>query len=276
MSAATLAAEATIAAFGARCEPSTVDYGEAELSPDGRWVALMCHGNDLEKNSSLRVFSLEGDTEWSVYFADYAKGTEYDRHDMLWPYHWSRDGRYLYAAAESRASGCCWIGWGRLLVRLNLVTGQQTEVVNFVPQIPARLPGVDFSFSPSDRYFLYIPQGGEDQLFVLDLATWSVRVIALAVERGSAGHTLMSNSDKRVILVFREYPEESKGDLTFGSLVVIDLNSGSQRRLISGLDYHKTPLPVRWVDDHQVLLQGADGYWLLDVDTTELTPTVGP
>jgi hypothetical protein len=187
-------------------------------------------------------------------------------------FHWSHDGRYLYAASPSKADGCCWIGGYSLLVRLNLEDGHQTEVVHFGHSIPA----ADFSFSPSDRYFLYIPQDGKDKLFILDLLTGSTEVIRIEFENTGAGYTLMSNNNEKIILMLREYPKEYQGDLTFGSLVVIDLRSGSQKKLLSGMEYEKTPRPVSWKDHDHVLLRGDSGFWLLNTNTAELIQTTNP
>jgi hypothetical protein len=86
----------------------------------------------------------------------------------------------------------------------------------------------------------------------------------------------MSNDDEKIILMLREYPRERHGDLTFGSLVVIDLESGSQRKLLSGREYEDTPRPVRWQDDDHVLLYGDDKFWLLNINTAEITETANP
>jgi hypothetical protein len=264
---ATLAAEATITAFGPICEAPAVDW-TAELSPNGEWIAMACQGNDADVDSHLRVVSLHTNHEWVIHFADYANGAEFDRNDSLEAFHWSRDRRYLYVASPSKASGCCWIGHFRLLVRLNLENGRQTEVVNF-----GQVPGIDFSFSPSDRYFMYAKN---QNLFILDLLTWSRRAIRLDFEHTGAGYALMSDDDEKIILMLREYPQEPQGDLTYGSLIVIDLLNGSQRKILTGLEYWDTPQPVRWTDAEHVLLSGDGQYWIIDINTAELTQTGEP
>jgi len=81
----------------------------------------------------------------------------------------------------------------------------------------------------------------------------------------------MSNDDKKVLLVFQEYPEERQGDLTYGSLVIIDLESGTQKRLLSGIDYLDIPQPIDWDDDKHAILKDNDKLWLLNIQTAELT-----
>jgi hypothetical protein len=202
-----LAAEATIAAHGAICEASAADWG-ADVSPDGNWIAMTCRAEEGSVDSYLRVVSLRDNRAWVLRYADYAHGAYFDQNDLLWAFHWSADGRYLYAASESRLSGCCWIGWYRLLVRLNLKNGQQAEVVSYKDPITA-----DFSFSASDRYFVYIPQDGREELHILDLLTWNTRVIKLRFGHSAgAGYTVMSGDDQKVVLMQREYPPDHRGD----------------------------------------------------------------
>ena len=272
--AAQLSAEATVAAFGTVCQPPTRDY-HAEISPNGRWIAVICRGQYGVADSYLRVVSMQDDKVWSVNHADYAKVEEYNTDGMIYPFHWSKDGKYLYATSPSRVSGCCWIGYNLLLVRLDLENGQQTEIANYISD-GSGIAGVDFSVSPSDRYVLYIPQDGKNNLYIMDLQTWKQRIIKLKFENTGAGFTLMSSDEKKIILVLREYPEKYQGDLTFGSLVIIDLVNGSQNRVLSGVDYHDTPIPVHWQDNDHVTVQKNGEYLLLNIITGELTEAEKP
>lgn len=244
-------AQATLTALSAQCEPPAFGY-EEEISPDSNWIVLACEGVEGQIDSHLRVFSSNGKTHWSIHFADYDHGLGYDRRNLVFPFHWSHDGRYLYAASQSKSSGCCWLGHYMLLVRLNLENGQQTEVVNYDHTM---VPAVDFSFSPSDRYFLYIPQDGRDNLFILDLLTWQTRVIKLKFENMGASYTLMSNDDRKVILTLRDCLPDCQNDSTTNSIIVIDLESGVQQKLLSGIDFYDSPEPVSWMADDLVLLQ---------------------
>jgi len=162
-----------------------------------------------------------------------------------------------------------------LLVRINLATGQQTEIANYMSD--DGVMGVGFSISPGNRYVLITPQDGKANLYILDTYTWKQRVIKLNVnDRGSAGEALMSPNDKKVILVFREYPVEYQGDLTYGSVVLIDLENGSQTRLLSGMEFHDTPKPWGWQDNSHVLMYDGRDYWILDIQTAELIKTGKP
>ena len=228
--------EAALAGSGKLCE-SSADYSYGEISPDGNWFAMVCRGSYAILDSYLQVISIDESKEWIINGVDYVKD---DSLYPLYPYHWSADGKYLYADAGTRASGCCWIGWDVLIVRLDLENGKQTEIANFVEEIPY---GLSFSISEDDKYFLSTPF---ESLQVLDLQTGKKQEFKINVGNGSVGNPLMSLDDSKVILMLREYADKMQGDLTYGSLVLVDLNNGSQKKLLSGMDFHETPIPVSW------------------------------
>lgn len=258
--------EAALAGTGKICEsPADDSYGE--ISPDGNWFAMVCRGSIAILDSYLKVINIHKGKEWIINGIDYVKE---DILYPLYPYHWSTDGKYLYAKASTRVSGCCWIGGYVLLVRLDLENGQQTEIANFVEEIPT---GLSFSISADDKYFLSTPFAS---LQILDLQTGEKREFSIDVGDGSVGYPLMSLDGSKVILVLREYPQEIQGDLTYGSLVLVDLNSGSQKKLLSGMDFYETPIPVSWQNNDNVLLQNEDKYWLLNIKTAKLTETTKP
>ena len=257
--------EAALTGTGQVCEPPAND-SHNELSPDGNWLAITCRGSTAILDSYLKVISVNEGKEWII------NGIDYVKDDILYPlrpYHWTSDGKYLFASSGTRVSGCCWIGWDVLLVRLDLENGQQTEIANFVEEIPY---GLSFSISADDRYFLSTPF---KSLQILDLQTGEKREISIDVDDGSVGFPLMSHDGSKVILMLREYPKEIQGDLTYGSLVLIDLDNGVQKILLSGMDFHETPIPVKWMDNENVLVEG-NKYWLLNVNTAELIETDKP
>lgn len=267
--------------------PTAVAYCDdqlgIDLSPNQNWVAATCYGkvDDSLKtieDSSLRVVSLTGSVEWEIRFGDYARGAGYDRKDLIVPFHWSEDGRYLYATAYQRGSGCCWLGSYIMLIRLNLATGRQDAIVNLMPD--AIHPGtLDFSFSPGDRYLIYTRETRGTILIVLDLLTWESQAIDLYFQNVvGAGDPLMSPDEDEIVLLILEwadYPNYEFGTVT--SLIYIDLKDGSQTRLISRMNDLDELYPVRWENEGQVLLSSSRDYpcsgelWLLDVHTGEMT-----
>jgi hypothetical protein len=258
--------EAALAGTGKICKPSAND-SRGEISPDGNWFAMVCRGRNAISDSYLQVINIDNGKEWTINGVDYVKdGSLYP----LYPYHWSVDGKYLYASASTRASGCCWIGGDVLMVRLDLENGQQTEIANFVEEIPY---GLSFSISADDKYFLSTPF---ESLWIFDLHTGEKQEFIIDIGNGSIGYPLMSIDDSKVILLLREYPEEIQGDLTYGSLVLVDLFNGSQKRILSGMDFNEAPIPVSWRDNENVLLRNENKYWLLNIKTAELTETAKP
>lgn len=257
--------EAALTGTGQICDPPTND-SHSELSPDGSWFATTCRGSYAILDSSLKVISVNEGKEWII------NGIDYVKDDILYPlrpYHWTSDGKYLFASAGTRVSGCCWIGWDVLFIRLDLENGQQTEIANFVEEMPF---GLSFSISADDRYFLSTPF---ESLQILDLQTGEKREISIDVDDGSVGFPLMSHDGSKVILMLREYPKEIQGDLTYGSLVLVDLDNGVQKILLSGMEYHETPIPVKWIDDENVLVEG-NKYWTLNINTAGLIETDKP
>jgi hypothetical protein len=265
--------EATISALGAICDPPTQDRG-SKISPDGLWISTVCRDKD-SLSSYLRVLNIQNGNEWRIYHSDYSKGPEDYSWGEITPYHWTSNGKFLYADSGSRWDGCCWIGGDLLLVRLNLENGQQVEIANYI-NYGMSVPGVNFSISSNDRYVLYIPQDGKDNLFVLDTYNWKQRTIKIRFDNTGAGYTLMSNNSERILLALMEYPQEIQGDLTYGSLVLIDLTDGLQKKVLSGYDFWDLPLPERWQDDNHVILKMNSEFFLLTITTGDLEPMENP
>jgi Tol biopolymer transport system component len=268
---------ATIEALYPKCYSLPARDWDSEISPDGRWLTMECRGN-TDASDSLQVVSIQGDKVWNIYYGDYAKSS-IPSNDFISPIHWSGDGRYIYATTFSGNEGCCWIGGDLSLIRLDLDSGKQEEIVGYSDEGDNSVVGVDFSISPSDRNALYIPQDYKSNLYVLDLTTHQLKVIQIKFENTGAGFILMSKDDKNVVLMLREFPSTPNPNdpyFTYGSIVVINLDTGLQRRLLSGMTFDETPMPARWVDDSHVELSNGNHIWLLDIHTQALTEIASP
>lgn len=271
--ATSAAKNATLESFNDPCsEDGDVTERGGAISPDGKWFAFPCTEGDNTESSYILVYNPERDIRWQIYYKDYHRHPEYayqDRND-IGLFHWSNDGRYLYAISSSIGSGCCWIGWITLLVRLNLNTGEQVAIFNYTDNI---FQMTDISISPSTRYLLYY---SSDNLIIKDLLTWENRTIKL-ISSASAGYAIMSNNEDKILLMLREYPDESRGDFTYGSYLFIDLVSGKQTKFFTGIDFNEAPEPIRWENEEEVLLADYHGqYWLLDIQTGELVQVENP
>jgi len=248
------------------------------MSPDGAWITIACQG---QNSSYLRVLSVDGNHAWTVYYADFAGDADYISDDMLYPYNWSRDGKYLYVTSPSRTSGCCWFGSETLLIRVNLTNGQQTKIVSVLQDEKA--PTVDLSFSPSERYLLYIPQSGNYPLIILDLGTWRTRTIEIGnLAVSGAGYGVWSNDEEQIILIVLEWNESQQRFLY--SLVLVSLADGSQKILLADQKYSRLDslYPLRWLDADHVLLNNNHLHpengdqWRLNIHTAELTEMIKP
>lgn len=222
--------------------------------------------------------------DWKVYFRDYARGNGYDRDDGMLLSHWSKDGRFIYAGAGSRYSGCCWIG-GRavLLIRLNLETGQQLELLN--ANNPRLASTFDFKISDSDRYLMFTSPGYQKYDFaILDLQTWETQEIYLKFSKYiDLVYAAMSPDDDKIVLPLFENIESDNYEVD--SIGIINLVTDEQRVLISGLKGGNALFPIRWVDANHVLLSDTDPnqydqssakFWLLNIYSTKLTEAQGP
>lgn len=255
---------ATIEALYPGCYGLPTRGSGSELSPDGRWLTMECRGKG-NASDSLLVINIQDDQQWNI-----------PANDFIAPIHWSGDGKYLFATISSGNEGCCFMSNTLSLIRLNLDSGEQDEIVKY-PNINDNengVVGVDFSISPSDRYALYIPQDYKNNLYILDLITHKLKVIEIKFDNLAAGRTIMSNDDKNVVLMLMEPPLIYQPDdpyLMYSSVVVMNLETGLQRRLLTGARFNDAPVPVRWMDDSHVELNDGHNTWLLNIHTQELT-----
>ncbi len=240
----------------------------------------MCYDENGKEESPLQVVNLDHSKEWKIYYNDYAKGHIGDRHDGIMPYRWSNDGKFLYAVAGSRLSGCCWIG-GKyvLLVRLNLETGVVEELLNTTD--PSTTLRNSFTISENDRYLLFTPVTEQPYDFaVLDLLSKETRVVKLIKsEYINLDFAVMSPYEDIIVLPYFKNIEFN--DYMVISLALIDLNSNEQRILISELKKGEELYPISWIDKEHVLISssypGATHYfyeppvefWSLNINTGE-------
>lgn len=279
-----LSEKATIEAFDPLCPNSKERYGiESEISPDGKWIAAVCYRENETIDSPLRVVSMDRSKDWKVYVRDYVKWNPgYDWHDSPIPYRWSKNGNFLYTITGSRASGCCWIGRRYiLLLRLNLETGEQLELLNATDYSYL----FDVTISNDDRYLMFTPTSDQPYDFaILDLHTWKTKTISLEFPKYfDLIYFVMSPDDDKIVLPLFENIESN--DYEVSAIGIIDLITGKQTVMISGLKRGNELFPVRWVDANHVLLsdtgpawrdQSSAKFWLLNIDSTKLIVSQGP
>lgn len=270
--------EIAVTSLGPLCTNSKDILG-SEISPNGKWIAAQCYWENEGDESPLQVVSLDRSKDWKIYFHDYVKGsTEYGRKNIIVPYHWSKDRRFLYAVSPTIGSGCCWIG-GKyvLLVRLNLETGKQTEIIkgtDFGSDLP-----FTFTISENDRFLLFTPITDESYDFtVLDLVSWETRVVKLKPEFDkdiNLEFAVMSPYEDIIVLPLFEHLEFN--EFKVHSIAMIDLTTGEQSLLVSDLKQYEELYPIQWIDADRVLLsstnpsiwyeQESAEHWSLNIKT---------
>lgn len=279
---------ATIKAFGALCA-NIREIFESEISLNDKWIATVCIGESETQDSPLRVYSIDHSKEWKIYYRDYIRGNEeYGSKNIIIPYRWSKDGKFLFAVSPTNASGCCWIG-GKyvLLVRLNLETGEQTELLNVSD--PSSHGPLTFTISDNDRYLIYNSSSPQQydlyDFAILDLLSQKTQAIKLGFLKFiDLDFAVMSPDDKKIVMPLFENIEFN--DFRVVAICMIDLTTGKQELLISNLKQGEELYPIHWINSDQVLLSSIDPnvsysqtpaeYWLLDIHTSQLTKTKKP
>jgi hypothetical protein len=275
----TTPAQATIETFSSLCIGAKKIL-ESEISPNGQWIAAICYWENGKEESPLHVVSIDHSREWKIYYRDYGKSHSGDRHDAIMPYRWSKDQKFLYAVAGSRLSGCCWIG-GKyvLLVRLDLETGEQTEIINGT-DFGSDLP-FSFTISENDHFLLSTPLTNQPYDFaVSDLLSGESRVIKLEEPKPiNLEFAVMSPFEDIIVLPLFKNIEYN--DYEVESLALVDLKLNEQSVLVSNLEASEELYPIRWIDEEHVLVSSANPsathyfneppieYWSLDTNTGE-------
>jgi hypothetical protein len=275
---ATLTPAPTTDRFGSSCPIFREISHEAKISPDGKWMAARYYGESESPDPPLRVVNMDCSKDWKIYYHDYIGG-DYGSKTLIDPYHWSKDGKFLYVGSGSIASGCCWLGIRTiLLVRLDLETGQQLELLN---------GGFDFKISDSDRYLMFTPPAYQPYDFaILDLQTMKTQEVFLKFSKDiDLIYATMSPDDDKIVLPLFQQVESN--DFEVVSIGIIDRKTNEQKVLISGLKRGNELFPLRWVDANHVLVSDTDPdageiyqadakFWLLNIDSTKLTETQRP
>ncbi|MFN8400062.1 MAG: hypothetical protein U0X74_08605 [Anaerolineales bacterium] len=284
----TTLADATAQAFDfVLCNNSPISWWD--ISPNGKWLAAPCIDENDTEESPLFISSIDNSQHWKIYYSDYIFspyiekiGLSLDKHDDVVPTYWSKDGRFLFATVGSRLDGCCWIPGSRysLLVRLNLETGEQVEILN-VDYYSANV--FNFIISESDRYLFFTPPS-HNQLYdfaVLDFQTWETQEIFLKVKRDvHMDYAKLSPKEDKVILPLFLFSDLPVGNYSVDSIALIDLVSGEQDILIADIKPEEQIYPIQWLDDEHVLISNIkpvydandkiERQWILDTISGQL------
>ena len=239
----------------------------ASVSPDGEWIAQamaalpIVHGTYVSENyyTQLKVTSIDKTVEWTVVDEWSPWGLGYTTPQ---PFHWSKDGQYLYFTNRPVPDGCPGFVNGSDLGRVDLSDGSVTEIVPAV--------GLWLALSPDESRLAYVGYGGRG-LIVRDLTTGEEHEIGLdrGAEGADLGHIVWAPDGTELMLTARFNscgpPEER-----IHSIIRVDPSSGpyttpvdSDRRLFVTEAWH--------APGHVLLTDKDERHWELDVRTGDVT-----
>jgi WD40 repeat protein len=191
-------------------------------SPDGKWMAVSCNHDHLT-NPSIQIVKSDGTKEWQLSF----KGVpgierfEYERSPGVvgfigefWPYHWSKDSRYLFIAPAF--SSDLPIGAippdGVGLYRFDTQTGQLSPILKFSES------SYNFAFSPNDEYYVYSYGLDRKNIHIVNTQTGKDQTIQVPGYDGGAGCFVWSPDGLKFVFVHSDV-ENQKSSLDRKSVV---------------------------------------------------------
>lgn len=228
-------------------------------SPDGVWTAettaafpIVDDTNADESHYHARLKVTRGDhtVEWTAVdeWSRWALG-----YTTPQPFHWSRDGRYLYFTNRPVPDGCALFTNGSDLQRLDLSDGTVTEVVSSV--------GLVLSLSPDEQTLAYV--GYRDRGLILrDLATGEERSVNMDDRvQGSTG-SLVWSPDGTALMLTVAFPKCAPEDHRMHSIVRADVATLSATTLIA--QDVRLLTTTEWPEADRVVLtdKTADRWWM--------------
>ncbi|MBT3321851.1 MAG: hypothetical protein HN392_06160 [Anaerolineae bacterium] len=261
-------------------EPTRYTEYAVKYSPDRQWTAVVCEDDE----SYTKVAHISEVTEWIIpaVFNTLESGGLWGP-ELAIPFLWSKNGNYLYLSHYL----CCIDSPELIFVeahsldRMNLITGE----------VEPWYQGSSFSFSPDERYFVYVSTATNkiDTVYIRELDSETAFRINLPQTYIDVGRFEWSPDGKSLVFIAGlDGWLWSEGGF---SLFVYDLSNRSVREIIKNdMRYLGSPetynLENPWFDDNHIILDDIcseygyavsnSDFWLLDIDTGELVSYVLP
>jgi WD40 repeat protein len=247
--------------------PSIYDLA---LSPNKIWLAIECSSNS-DLNSITKVYKLDGTQSWDVPFYETAginlKSSSFPdgiKGGFMRPFHWSKDGNYLYLAPHIYYIDGPWgeFSNGLGLYRLDLITGKVSTTLS---------NSNAYSFSPNDKYLAYITYDGHLEIWNLLTGEINGRGIGGSSSIGTGMIKWSPDSKLLTYIVAFDVIWNQNGKFV---LYLYDTQENTIRIILK--PDPRSCMNKEWLSDTKLLLVGASNpdtcHLVYDVLTTTFTP----
>jgi dipeptidyl aminopeptidase/acylaminoacyl peptidase len=205
----------------------------------------------------LEVVRTDGAVQWTLVDQTLNYGLGYTTPR---PFHWSRDGRYLYFTNVAVPDGCSLFHNGSDLYRADLTNGEVTEV------LPPWVWWV--SLAPDEQTAASIRWNGEMlELAVRDMTTGAEHEVELEARYTQAGNIVWSPDGQTVMLTLAANPCDPANWTQ--SIAQAELATLSPAILIR--DDKRLLTTTEWPEADQVLLTDQEGNsWVMEASSGRL------
>jgi Tol biopolymer transport system component len=237
-------------------------------SPDGEWVMRVARALPLDDQGELyadyghdrvEVSSSDGTRSWTVIEEWFTLGLGLGGYE---PYLWTPDGRYLYITYVPVPDGCALFVNGTDLRKVDLGSG---EVTQLVPPV-----GLNISLSPDEDTLAYI--GYRDRGLVLrDLETGQERQVDVYQSGDEAAGDILWSPDGSALVLTLAHQPCTTNWATSTSILRVDAETLEVTPLIE--QDQRLFTTTEWSQPDQVILKDDnENLWTMDPGTGEAIP----
>ncbi len=238
------------------------------ISPDSKWRAktnrVFVEG---EERSILVVTNLDEGRIWEIENEPFVERPP----EGFWfpvPFHWSKDGNYLYYLRRASGDGCFGGNeyMGKDLKKFDLVSGESGDVSS---------GGHYLSFSPDEKFLAIVPFGW-DGIQIQELESGEFKKFVFPIRREDVGIEIMpgyltwSPDSVSVIYVIMAGVCGGSVESQYNWIVRLDVHASSQRVLVEKDE--RGFVPVSWIEKDKVHVRDHDGrLWFMNPHTGKIS-----
>lgn len=250
--------------------PTTGIITWSSTSPDGIWIAEgRFEPMNAEAHIQFTVRKADGSVSWIVIDKTEPQGLGQRLPGVA---HWSRAGQFLYIANSSVPDGCPLFSRFHDLYRVDLMTGQISEILS-----PDKWAWA-VALSPDEKSLAYLTSGQQryigGQLVVRNLETGAEQMVVLPESAETWG--LVWSPDGRHLAYTQS---TSKNSCRPGAFSVVTLDTQTLKQTVLIRDDPHLFETVKWPEANRILLADRDPLflrdsklWWLDVGSGLITP----